>query len=172
MPADDIIDNRGTLLADRVNRILPSTERAESGVGYFFLSGMAPIRVCHSVTESVSGSLAERGTRDTGRCTNRTARAQSPVVHVCKSPSIVSTPVGVSPGLAQPETTIRSVIDSHSNCTFYSRPATARCTMPRSEAPEPSFGPGLWRSVAGLVRSRLVRNMLPRSTDYLEERTP
>ena len=43
MPAHDIIDNRNEKLVDHINRILPSTERAKFAVGYFFLSGLAPI---------------------------------------------------------------------------------------------------------------------------------
>ena len=39
----DIIDNRKEKLADQIGTILGSTEMGRFAVGYFFLSGMAPI---------------------------------------------------------------------------------------------------------------------------------
>lgn len=41
--AHDIIDNRTTILADRINELLGSTEKARLAVGYFFISGLAAI---------------------------------------------------------------------------------------------------------------------------------
>lgn len=40
----DIIDNRSEKPVDRINRLLPTTERARFAVGYLFLSGLKPIR--------------------------------------------------------------------------------------------------------------------------------
>ncbi len=40
MPVSEIIDNRNQKLADHINQILDSTERARFAVGYFFVSGL------------------------------------------------------------------------------------------------------------------------------------
>jgi len=42
--AHDIIDNRNEKLAEHINRILQSTEKAKFAVGYFFLSGIEAIK--------------------------------------------------------------------------------------------------------------------------------
>jgi superfamily II DNA or RNA helicase len=43
VPTNDIIDNRKQILADRINRILSTTEMARFAVGYFFVSGFTSI---------------------------------------------------------------------------------------------------------------------------------
>jgi hypothetical protein len=43
MPTHDIIDKRKEKLVDHINQVLSSTERARFAVGYFFVSGLAPI---------------------------------------------------------------------------------------------------------------------------------
>ena len=42
--ADDIVDNKSSLLVDHINGILPTSDAAKFAVGYFFLSGFSAIQ--------------------------------------------------------------------------------------------------------------------------------